>query len=139
MRLRTALPAMAMAIGLSASGSPTIVRDFGLHRAWQVTVDGAHPERPARLVEVPWSTGRTSGPVEPGTKPAAPQPPTVRAGMPVTVIGRGARAEIRLEGTALGTARRGETVPVRAGLGNSIVRGIVRGPGVVELSGEKTR
>jgi flagella basal body P-ring formation protein FlgA len=59
--------------------------------------------------------------------------------MRVTVIRRGAMAEIRLRGTALGTARIGEKVAVRAGLGNSIVQGVVRGPGEVELSPEKTK
>jgi flagella basal body P-ring formation protein FlgA len=57
--------------------------------------------------------------------------------MRVMVVRREAMADIRLRGTALGTARTGERVAVRAGLGNSIVHGIVRGPGVVELAVEK--
>lgn len=142
MRLRSAVLGMLMAGGLGVGAAPTLVRDWGLHREWRIEQDQAHPERPARLVEVPWSNaGMAPGSSRRESTPerAIQQPPAVRVGMRVTVIRLGAMAEIRLHGTALGTARIGENVAVRAGLGNSIVQGVVRGPGVVELSSEKTK
>jgi hypothetical protein len=52
----------------------------------------------------------------------------------MVIIGRGSdKAEIHLRGTALGTARTGEKVRVRAGVGAAALDGIVRGPGLVEL------
>jgi Chaperone for flagella basal body P-ring formation len=131
---------MLMAVALSAGAPPGIVRDWGLHRQWHVECDRAHPERPAHLVEIPWG-GAGTLPAQSEARPpiARPRPPAVRAGMQVTVVRRGAMAEIRLRGTALGTARVGTTVAVRAGLGNAVVRGTVRGPGVVELTSEKAR
>lgn len=137
MRLRTAVLGMVMGTGLTAGAAPRIIRDWGLHRAWQMERDRAHPERPARLVEVPWNAARTSG--EAARNPAVAAPPAVRAGMRVAVVREGTTADIHLVGTALETARQGETVAVRAGLGKTIVRGIVRGPGMVELAAEKTR
>ena len=76
---------------------------------------------------------------EPRAARAIAPPPAVRSGARVTVIRREAMAEIRLQGTALGTAREGETIAVRAGLGNAVVRGIVRAPGIVEMVPEKRR
>lgn len=129
-----------MAGGLGAGATPSVVRDWGLHREWRVQIDPAHPERPAHLVEVPWSmTAPEDLQRLPATVRSLPQPPAVRAGMRVMVVRQGAVAAIRLYGTALGTARRGETVAVRAGLGSSVVHGVVRGPGVVELVTEKVR
>ena len=140
MRIRMGLLGIAMLVALSASATPTVIRDWVLHRQWRVECDRVHPERPARLVEVPWSiddAARRSSQAPAG--PTLPQPPAVRTGMRVTVIRRGAMADIRLRGMALGSARIGEQVGVRAGLGNSVVRGVVRGPGVVELVPEKAR
>ncbi|HEY1808282.1 MAG TPA: flagella basal body P-ring formation protein FlgA [Acidobacteriaceae bacterium] len=129
-----------MVVALGAGAQPRVVRDWGLHRQWQVECDRAYPERPAHLVEIPWSgAGTTPAHFEPRQGTAMPRPPAVRAGMRVTVIRRGATAEVCLRGTALGTAGVGTTVAVRAGLGNSVVQGTVRGPGVVELTSEKTR
>jgi len=121
-------------VALGAEAGPTVVRDRALHREWRLVRDQEHPERPARLVEIPWSPAATDASP---CRTAVPQPPAVRAGMRVTMIRKGAMAEIRLRGTALGTAHTGETVAVRAGLGHAVLRGVVRGPGLVELSGEK--
>lgn len=140
MRLRMGLLGIAVSVAMCASATPNLVRDWALHRQWRVECDQAHPERPAHLVEVPWTidaTAHRSSQASPG--PTLSQPPAVRTGMRVTVIGRGTMADIRLHGRALGTARIGEEVGVRAGLGNSVVKGVVRGPGVVELQPEKVR
>lgn len=59
--------------------------------------------------------------------------PLVRAGMRVTVWRSGEEAEVRMAGTALEAGGRGASILVRAGLGNATLRGIVRGPGSVEL------
>ena len=127
-------------MGAGAGATPNLVRDWGLHREWRVECDAAHPQRPARLVEVPWSEVRAApGHASAERKRVAAEPPAVRAGMRVMVVRRGAMADIRLRGTALGTARTGARVTVRAEQGHSVVEGIVRGPGLVELSGEKMR
>jgi hypothetical protein len=129
---------MAIGISLGAGATTTVVRDWGLHREWRVENDPAHPERPARLVEVPWnlpvSTPGTKNPAGEPSRPAAePHAPMVRAGMRVTVWRRGAEAEIHIAGTALEGGNAGRIIRVRAGLSNAMLRGIVRGPGSVEL------
>ena len=138
MRLRAAVLCILLSMGLPAGAAPTMVRDWGLHRQWRVEIDPAHPERPARLVEIRW-TYEDRHPAESESRrgPGVRQRPAVRAGMRVTVLRRGAMAEIRLQGTALGTAAAGERIAVRAGLGNAVVEGVVLGPGVVELGSEK--
>jgi flagella basal body P-ring formation protein FlgA len=57
--------------------------------------------------------------------------------MRVTAWREDESADIHLRGTALGTARRGERVSVKAGLGGAVLDGIVRGPGLVELLPQK--
>lgn len=136
--MRTILPWILMAAAWRADATANLVRDWGLHRQWRVERDPVHPERPARLVEVPWSTEEVSEAPAAALR-AARKAPEVRAGMPVTVIGESSRAEIRLRGTALGTARCGETVAVRAGLGAQLMHGVVRGAGLVELLAEKSQ
>jgi len=126
---------LAPALASGACRTAGTLRDFGLRRAWRVTPDCAHPERPATLVEIPWDAGSPAVAIAArAQRPKAAQlPPEVRCGMRVTVWEAGAGAEIRLEGTAMGTARRGEIVAVRAGLEGATLRGRVRGPGEVEL------
>ena len=68
-----------------ACGAGSTVRDFGLHLQWVVERDCQHPDRPATLVEVPWSVDH---PVTvAGSRSAegvAPLPaPEVRSGMRV--------------------------------------------------------
>ena len=141
--------AFAQTAAADACGVVTMVRDRGLERQWVVERDRRHPERPALLVEVPWSeagsclgqsredsaSGGSSAPA--AAKAMAPPAPLVRAGMRVTVLRHGENAEIELNGTALGTGGAGQTVAVRAGLSGTTIVGIVRGPGVVELTGKK--
>jgi hypothetical protein len=131
--------AMAAAPAFGACGSGATIRDWGLHLAWTVERDCNHPERPATLVEVPWSAGN-SAPASGrnSTEENTPLPaPEVRSGMRVTLGRRGAMAEIHLYGTALRTARLGESVVVRAEWSGALLRGEVRGPGLVELDAVK--
>jgi hypothetical protein len=124
---------------LGACGAGNTVRDFGLHLQWVVERDCKRPERPATLVEVPWSVDyQISVAGDRSAEGVAPLPvPEVRSGMRVILSRRGAKADIDLCGTALGTARRGEKVRVKAGLSGAVLEGIVRGPGLVELEPAK--
>lgn len=125
--------AVTPAIGLGACGAANTVRDWGLHTAWAVERDCDHPERPAMLVGVPWNT-EFAAPAPAVVRESAARPaPEVRSGMRVTLWRQGENADICLHGTAMGTARAGESVAVRAGLGGATLHGIVRGPGLVEL------
>ncbi|MGB9148063.1 MAG: flagella basal body P-ring formation protein FlgA, partial [Acidobacteriaceae bacterium] len=114
----------------------------GLHRQWAVLRDCAHPARPARLVEVPWSDqearsrartseGAASQPGISGAHPRLAQP--VRPGMRVTMWRRENDAAVQLSGTALEAGRIGDRVLVRAGLHGATLHGVVRGPALVEL------
>ena len=71
--------------------------------------------------------------------PATLAAPEVQGGMRVTLWREKENADLHLSGIALGTARRGERVKVRAGLGAAILEGIVRGPALVELRPEERR
>jgi hypothetical protein len=129
----------APALALGACGAGNTVRDFGLHLQWVVERDCQHPERPATLVEVPWSVNNPV-PVtgNRNAEGATPLPaPEVRSGMRVTLWRRDAKTDIDLCGIALGTARLGEKVRVKAGLSGAVLEGIVRGPGRVELEPAK--
>jgi hypothetical protein len=127
---------LAAGTAFAASRSPSaFVIDRGLHRQWRIVCDEMHPERPPRLVEVPWSEARAE---QPQLKPSPPaplhrDPPLVRPGMSVTVVGHGGDAEWHLLGTALASGWSGDTVSVRAGLHGAPQRGIVLGPAMVEL------
>ncbi len=136
----------APAIAWGACGPGGTVRDWGLRLAWVVQRDCDHPERPARLVEVPWSEpaalGARSGagcaaPGRSREKSSALPAPEVRTGMRVTLWRRNETTDVRLDGIALGTARTGEAVAVKAGLHGGTLRGTVRGPGRVELEPKK--
>lgn len=149
MRARTILAgAMVAVMAGTVAGSPrafaacgpgSTVRDWGLHLQWTVEQDCDHPERPARLVEVPWAaveegkrtTSRTAS-FPKATRPAQAAP-EVRAGTRVTLCRRDENSVIHLSGTAMRTARMGETIPVRAGWRGTVLHGIVRGPALVEL------
>lgn len=126
-----AVGGMLMLVGFAgAARLPDRIVDAGLHRQWRIERDRAHPERPARLVEVPWSSGAGA---QPEAAARGATLPAVRMGMKVTLWRREEEIEVRLSGTALEAARVGETVRVRAGLHGAVLRGVVRGPGVVEL------
>lgn len=122
---------LALATVAGAARLPERIVDAGLHRQWLIERDPSHPERPARLVEVPWSSGAAA------TLSAVPvasrKLPGVRAGMKVTLWRRDRNVELQLTGTALRAASVGTMVEVRAGLHGSVLRGIVRGKAVVEL------
>ena len=128
------------ALAFGACGAGTIVRDFGLHLQWVVERDCDHPERPAPLWSaVPWSgNNKVLFAGKGNAEGAAPLPaPEVRSGMRVRLGRSDADADIDLYGTAMGTARLGEKVRVKAGLSGAILEGIVRGPGRVELEPAK--
>jgi hypothetical protein len=129
---------LAANLSLAASGSPAaVVVDRGLHRQWIVVFDQAHPERPPRLVEVPWSDTRAAE-AEPEAA-AHRDAPLVRSGMPVEVVGYRGNAETHLYGTALEGGWGGDTVRVRAGLHGAAERCIVRGPALVELAAGRAK
>jgi hypothetical protein len=135
-------------MAFAACGPGSTVRDWGLHLQWTVERDCNHPERPARLVEVPWTAAGVAVHVASGTASddakktsprtasapkAAQAAPEVRAGMRVTLCRQDENSAVRLSGTAMRTARTGETIPVRAGWRGTVLQGIVRGPSLVEL------
>jgi hypothetical protein len=125
---------------------PRRVVDWALHRQWLVERDCAHPARPARLVEVPWSdaaarrAGReaVSARPNPGAKPAEGTRDVlslpVRPGMKVLVVHRDRDAEMRLSGTALEGGAEGSVVLVRAGLRGAVLHTVVIGPARVRLA-----
>jgi len=122
---------LTLAVSAGAARLPDRIVDPGLHRQWLIERDRAHPERPARLVEVPWSRG---GPVAGGSPTGQNvRRPVVRAGMSVTLWRRNPESVLRLAGTALEPGGMGEAIRVRAGLHGSVLRGVVRGPALVEL------
>jgi hypothetical protein len=114
-----------------AAQLPATIVDAGLHRQWIIERDQAHPERPPRLVEVPWSASPGAG-TRSRRFPAAAQP-VVRAGMRVTLCWQDGSAAVRLTGTALDPGRIGDAIRVRAGLHGVVLRGVVRGPARVAL------
>jgi hypothetical protein len=140
MRARAAVAGLVLGIALGAGPADAIpvspsavVVDRGLHRQWIVVRDDAHPERPPRLVEVPWSDARAErGQSEAPQARAHRDAPLVRPGMTVVVAGGGSNAEWHLTGIALEAGWSGDTVLFRAGLHGAARRGIVRGPALVE-------
>jgi hypothetical protein len=136
---------LAPAAASGACGAGNIVRDWGLHIEWAVERDANHPERPARLVEVPWDPVAVEGRSQMACVAASrgagrggpPSAPEVRIGMWVTAWRRDESGEIHLRGTAMGTARTGEKVSLTAGPRGATLGGIVRGPGLVELTPQK--
>jgi hypothetical protein len=136
------LVGMVMAAGpaLAACGArPVPVIDWGLHRQYLIERDCAHPERPATLAEVPWSDAaaeraRVQGHANPPALATLEHLPwLVHAGMSVTVVGQIAETGVHLVGMALEQGHAGDSIRVRTGLHGAILRGIVRGPGLVEL------
>lgn len=125
---------MASALASGACGRNSTQRDWGLHREWTIARDCTHPERPATLVEVPWTMPAARSESQSGSGHEKVSLPEVRSGMRVTLWRHEENADVRLSGVAVSTARRGESVKVRAGLGVAILDGIVRGPALVELA-----
>ncbi|MGC2638666.1 MAG: flagella basal body P-ring formation protein FlgA [Acidobacteriaceae bacterium] len=134
--LVAAAPAFA-----NCGASHSVLADWGLHRQWRVECDAAHPERPDRMVEIAWSDPEHPAQPQATTFPgAAPRPPIlVQAAARVQVLGRAQDSVIHLSGTALEAGVMGAAIRVRAGWNGAVLRGIVRGTGVVELLPERGR
>jgi hypothetical protein len=117
--------------------------DAALHRRWAVIIDCAHPDYPASITSAPEITKANPVQIQIQTQMRKTEldaePPVVTAGMRVILWSEEVRAEMRLTGTALASARTGETVRVRIGLEGSVLTGVVRGPGSVELVGAVSR
>jgi len=126
---------IAAPAGQAGCGGGAMVRDWSLHRAWQVQRNCAHPERPAVLVEVPWSAPAREKTPGKGVGDASLK--RVTTGMRVTLYRHGGCAEIHLSGTALTSGDVGQVVAVKAGMGSAILHGWVRGAGLVEIDPEK--
>ena len=139
------IAALAAAVpGFAAcDGVATRVVDRGLHRQWIVERDRAHPERPAKLIEVPWSDAAarsgSCSTVTGSSKGASGRSASgaeVRPGMHVILFRQNGDAEIHLAGVALGAGWAGDVVAVRAGWHGAVLRGVIRGPALVELTTE---
>jgi hypothetical protein len=126
-----------------ASRLPVI--DWGLRRQYLIERDCTHPERPATLLEITWSdalAGRARDEVRPNPSEAESLkklPWLVHAGMHVTLVGQNSETDIHLIGTALEQGNAGDSVRVKAGFHGKTLRGVVRGPGLVELEPQKGR
>lgn len=142
--LQGVLAAMMMTASAFAAGGDATMRDWALHRQWMVELDRQHPERPARLVEIPWTSGAEMtqvpgrGASQAKSPPSTSAPVMVRQGAQIILVERDANAVVELKGTALNAGRSGDVIRVRAGL-SGLLRGVVRGPGLVQLQLEKVR
>lgn len=125
----------------ACDGAVSRLVDRGLHRQWIVERDRAHPERPATLVEVPWDDAAVQDRTCGGAAASSGRPGSgkslsaayVRPGMRVSVFRRDGEAEVHLVGVALGSGSAGDVVAVRAGWHGWVLRGVVRGPALVEM------
>lgn len=108
--------------------------DWGLHRQWVVERDAAHPERPGRLVEAAWCDAARDGSEKAVPVAHGPGEALVRPGMRVMLWQRNARGKMQLNGTALAAGRLGERVRVRVAWRGTVLNGVVRGPGQVEIA-----
>lgn len=132
---------LAAAAPAFAGCGHALVTDWGLHRQWRVECNAAHPEQPARLVEVPWSDPQNAAQRQSTAIPRAVQRPTILV-LPaarVQVLARSQESVIHLSGTALEAGTMGASIRVRAGWNGAVLRGLVRGAGVVELLPEQGR
>lgn len=111
------------------------VTDWGLHRQWRVECDATHPERPARLIEVPWnSAGQVEQQQETKIAAAAEHPPIlIHAATRVEVLAGSPGSVMYLNGTSLEAGAMRAVIRVRAEWNGAVLRCVVRGPGVVEL------
>jgi Chaperone for flagella basal body P-ring formation len=114
------------------------IYDVSLHQDWEVLVNCDHPEAPARMKLVPhmtWNTAaKRAGSIQPSGIPVIIAQPAIKAGAAVEVSNSpGSPASIRLSGTAMQSAYRGQPIRVRLRANGTIVPGIVSGPHSVEL------
>lgn len=129
-----AAPAFAGVRASAPCGVPATIADRTLHREWRIERDCAHPERPPRLVAIPWSENPPTRQHASASRSArVPLRPVVQAGMTVALWWRGREAAGRLTGIALDAGAAGDSIWVKAGLHGAVLRGVVRGPGEVEL------
>ena len=125
--------------------SPAVLIDWGLHRQWRVERDCEHPARPAELAEIPWNDAAAKADqplIATGSGHLAPSwshPLLIRPGTRVVVVAEQRNAEMRLSGVALAGGTLGATIPVWSWYRGATLRGIVRGPALVELVPEKGR
>jgi hypothetical protein len=115
------------------------IYDASLHRDWQVLIDCDRPAAPARmklapnLQKTPATATRTPAGHEGRSLPPA-APIGIKAGAAVEVLNSpNAPASIRLSGTAMQFAYRGQPVRVRLSATGTFVNGFVLGPHAVEL------
>lgn len=81
---------------------------------------------------VGWTTRRVISEGEPLLPPAVAPPDLVKAGDPVEAVWRGRTIQLRVKGTAAGSAALGERVLVRVDARRRL-EGVVIGPALVEL------
>ena len=108
------------------------VYDASLHRDWEVLIDCKHPAAPAQMKLAPNTTR-----IEPAAKRTEDNPVSngVKAGASVVVSNSSnALTSIRLSGTAMQTAFRGQPIRVRLSSSGHFITGFVRGPHSVELA-----
>jgi Chaperone for flagella basal body P-ring formation len=115
------------------------IYDVSLRQDWEVLVNCDHPEAPARMKLVPHMTWNTAAErvaaIQPSGIPVIIAQPAIKAGAAVEVSNSpGSPASIRLSGTAMQTAYRGQPIRVRLSANGTIVPGIVCGPHSVELA-----
>lgn len=153
--------AMAAVHASAACGSDATVADWGLHRLWRVERDCVHPERPARLAEVPWRelSDKDEPALEaPGRAPLTrdsqgkeqperaqhtsvaglrrvntPHAPLIWPGMRVSVESEDENTAMHLTGVAVEGGAVGAPVLVRAGLSGATLHCRVLGSGRVQL------
>jgi hypothetical protein len=106
-----------------------------LKRSWVVMTDCLHPAWPAHAIETQMNRGEMERLLVAPAKADGSQisAPIVASGSRIEVW-RDGGARIRLSGIALESAAVGQPIRVRAGLGSTPLRGIVRGPRSVELT-----
>ena len=121
------------------AGSGTLLVDHYmtddlLRHRWAVLVDCAHPDRPWTLREVQWkkeSPANALGQLR--SAEAGRIVSLVRAGDQIQLWRMTGDASIHLSGTALEAGAAGQTIRVRTGEHNIVLKGKVSGAGSVEL------
>ena len=93
---------------------------------WLLLRDPSHPAGPGRLVLAAF--GMRSLPASVQAHSEAPLP-VIRSGERVVLEGHSAVADVRLEASAIGPARMGESIQVRMTIGGRIVKAVALGPG----------
>jgi len=111
----------------SGYGVHSYFTDSSLHQRWVVVVDCRHPEHPASLIAIP---ARVNRDVDNSAPVAGPE---VLSGMQVRLWSSGNGAEMQFTGVAMEAAYVGKMVRVRTGFRGTVLSGVVRGPGSVEL------